>query len=430
MHRSRNDVSAGRRPCSGSETYDLMMLMDAKVIRSEEQHQEYLLEIQNLIASDPQPGSYIAERLELLSVLVEAYENQKYPIEAPDPVSAILFRMQEQGLKQADLVPYFGTRSRVSEVLSRKRPLTVNMIRALSSGLGISAETLVGVGQVEVTKSESDEVDWSRFPAKEMIARGWLQKLTNTTVKSTEELVRNFISDFGMQFGSAAFRRTIGGDAYSPATQYALQAWLARVIQSGRERKPLISKFDRSVLSQPFLRELAQLSWSDHGPLLAVEFLEKHGIAVVIEPHLKGTLLDGAALQDTDGMPIIGLTLRFDRLDNFWFTLLHEVAHLWKHVTPEETFLDNLDASSEDSRELEANRIAKEALIPRVAWKRSEAYLNPSSQAIDQLSRELKIHPAIIAGRLRKERENYTIFNDLVGHGQVRRHFNLTGIEV
>lgn len=407
-----------------------MMRVDAKVIRSDEQHQEYLLEIEQLIARSPEPGSEEMERLELLSVLVDAFESQKYPIEAPDPISAIIFRMQEQGLKQADLVPYFGTRSRVSEVLARKRPLTVNMIRALSSGLGISTETLVGMGAAEVAQTEKDDVDWGRFPIREMIARGWIQKLTNKTAKSTEELVQGFISSVGMEFGSAAFRRTIGGDSYSPTTKYALFAWIARVIQKARERKSALGIFDRDRFSATFMRELAQLSWFEHGPVLAVEFLAKHGIVVVIEPHLKGTLLDGAAMRDDDGTPIIGLTLRFDRLDNFWFTLLHEVAHIWKHVDREETFLDNLDSSSEDRRELEANRIAKEALIPKVAWKRSDAYLNPSNLTIDLLSRELKIHPAIIAGRLRKERENYTIFNDLVGNGQVSKQFNLSEIEV
>jgi HTH-type transcriptional regulator/antitoxin HigA len=407
-----------------------MMLMDTKVIRSEEQHQAYLLEMQNLIASDPEAGSPAAEHLELLSVLVEAYENQKYPIEPPDPIDAILFRMQEQGLKQADLVPYFGTRSRVSEVLSRKRPLTVNMIRALTSGLGMSAETLVGIDPVETSQTGKDEVDWSGFPVKEMLARGWFQKLTKKPSQSTEELVKGFIANSGMQFGAAAFRRALHGDAYSPATKYALYAWLAKVIQTARDKKARLGKFDRSAFSAAFLRELVQLSWSEHGPVIAVEFLESRGIAVVIEPALKGTLLDGAALEDTDGTPIIGLTLRFDRLDNFWFTLLHEVTHLWKHVNQEETFLDNLDSSSEDRRELEANRIAKEALIPRVAWKRSEAYLNPSNESIDKLSRELRVHPAIIAGRLRKERENYSLFNELIGQNQVRKHFNLTGEEV
>lgn len=412
------------------EAHNLTKLMDTKVIRSEEQHHAYLLEMQNLIASNPAPRSPEAERLELLSILVEAYENQKYPVEAPDPIEAIHFRMQEQGLRQADLVPYFGTRSRVSEVLGRKRPLTIPMIRALSSGLGISAETLLGSDPIAPPHTKNDDVDWGGFPIKEMVARGWIQKLTSKSVGSTEELVQTFITNAGMQFGAAAFRRSLHGDALSPATKYALYAWLARIIQRSRDKKASLGRFDKSVFSPAFLRDLVQLSWSDHGPALAVEFLERYGIAVVIEPQLKGTLLDGAALEDADGTPIIGLTLRFDRLDNFWFTLLHEVAHLWKHVSSEETFLDNMDSLSEDRRELEANRIAKEALIPRVMWKRSEAYLNPSSESIDKLSRELKIHPAIIAGRLRKERENYTIFNDLVGQNQVRKHFNLSGLEI
>lgn len=400
--------------------------MELKVIRSEDQYHAYLSEIHALMESVPTPGTPDADSLELLSVLVEAYENQRYPAEMPDPIDAITFRMEEQGLRQADLVPYFGTRSRVSEVLGRKRPLTVQMIRALSVGLGISAETLVGANATDTDSPKQDAVDWSRFPIKEMVARGWIQKIVSKTAESTEELLKGFIASTGLQFGAASFRRGMSGDAYSPSTMHSLYAWLARVIQRGRERKSQLGEFDPSMFSAAFLRELAQLSWSEHGPLLAVEFLERRGIAVIVEPHLKGTLLDGAALKDNDGTPIIGLTLRFDRLDSFWFTLLHEVAHIWKHVDQNETFLDNLDASPDDKRELEANRLAKEALIPRVVWKRSDAYLNPNPQTIEKLSRELKIHPAIIAGRLRKESENYKIFNELVGYNDVRKHFNLT----
>lgn len=176
------------------------------------------------------------------------------------------------------------------------------------------------------------------------------------------------------------------------------------------------------------MKELGQLSWFEKGPLLAVEYLEKHGIAVVIEPAFKGTMLDGAALLDITGMPIIGLTLRHDRLDNFWFTLLHEVAHVWKHVDTEHTFLDDLDATSEDRREAEANRLAREALIPRLVWKRSNAYLRPSYAAIDELSRELKIHPAIVAGRIRRESGNYQQFSDVIGLGTVQNLFAHEGV--
>jgi len=399
--------------------------MQPKVIRTEEQYLAYLREVQELMARQPAAGSADGERLELLTVLIETYENRKFPVESPDPIDAILFRMEEKGLKQVDLVPYFGTRSRVSEVLARKRPLTVQMIRALSIGLGISAETLVGLSapdeQAAATKAD---VDWSKFPFKEMARRGWLSNSNGKTKSSIAEVVKAFIEDAGLQFGAAAFRRSIGGEASSPTTRYALYAWLARVIQQARATKSRLDAFEPEKLSAGFLRELAQLSWSERGPLLAVEFLERHGIAVVIEPHLKGTQLDGAALKDLDETPIIGLTLRYDRLDNFWFTLVHEVAHIWKHVGKDDAFLDDLDASSEDRREAEANRLAREAFIPRVIWRRSEAYLSPSRETIDKLARELRIHPSIIAGRLRKELSNYAAFSDLVGKQQVRSLFN------
>ena len=129
-------------------------------------------------------------------------------------------------------------------------------------------------------------------------------------------------------------------------------------------------------------------------------------------------------MKDADGTPIIGLTLRHDRLDNFWFTLLQEVVHLWKHVNDKDAFLDDLDASSEDRREAEANRLAREAFIPRLVWKRSDAFLSPSRESIDRLSRELRIHPAIIAGRLRRETGNYQLFTDIVGHNQVKAMFH------
>jgi len=394
--------------------------MDARAIRTDEQYHEYLEEVERIIARGSKLTADDADRLEVLTILIEAFENGKYPVEPPDPIDAIIFRMEEKGLKQADLIPYFGTSSRVSEVLKRKRPLTVQMIRAVSVGLGISADTLLGLSQEPAQAVQS--VDWAKFPIKEMVGRGWLKSITDRGADSAEHLVKSYIANAGLQVGSAAsFRRSLSGDAESPTTRYALFAWLARVIQRTRAKKKKLGTFHDSALSAGFLRELAQLSWSDRGPLLALEYLEKHGIAVVVEPHLKGTRLDGAALQDVDGTPIIGLTLRFDRLDNFWFTLLHEAAHLWKHVRGDtEAFVDDLNVNSEDRREAEANRLAREAIVPRLVWKRSEAYTSPSREAIEKLAKELKIHPALIVGRLHKETGNYAIFSELVGQNQVR----------
>jgi HTH-type transcriptional regulator / antitoxin HigA len=396
--------------------------MEFKVIRTDEQYRSYLEQVMQLMSAATTSGTPESERLELLSVLIESYENSKYPIESPDPIDAIQFRMEEKNLKQADLVPYFGTRSRVSEVLGRKRPLTVQMIRALSVGLGISADTLVGLGQSEPVVDKED-VDWSSFPVSEMVKRGWIGRLRDSSKKAVEDSVKSFILEAGLQFGSAAFRRTVHGDAQSPSTRYALYAWLARIIQKSRASRSNLGRYTEETLSSEFLKRLAQMSWSARGPLMAVEYLEQHGISVVIEPHLNGTLLDGAALKDSNGTPIIALTLRFDRIDNFWFTLLHEVVHIWKHVGSDEAFLDDLNSSSEDRREAEANRLAAEAFIPRLLWRRSDAYLTQSREAINALAKDLRIHPAIIVGRLRKETGNYSLFPDLVGQNEVKTLF-------
>ena len=146
------------------------------MIRTEEQYHEYLEEVEGLVSRGSNLSGAEADRLEILSVLIESYENGKYPVEPPDPINAILFRMEERGLKQADLIPYFGTSSRVSEVLKRKRPLTVQMIRAVSLGLGISAETLVGLAQSEPSHNK-ENIDWSKFPIREMMQRGWLERI-------------------------------------------------------------------------------------------------------------------------------------------------------------------------------------------------------------------------------------------------------------
>jgi HTH-type transcriptional regulator/antitoxin HigA len=115
--------------------------MNIKPIKTAEDHQRALTRIDELW--DAEPNTEAADELDILVTLVEAYEESKYKIDAPDPVEAIKFRMDQEGLKDSDLVPFLGQRSRVSEVLNRKRRLTLPMIRRLHSGLHIPLECLV-----------------------------------------------------------------------------------------------------------------------------------------------------------------------------------------------------------------------------------------------------------------------------------------------
>ncbi len=116
-----------------------------KLIKTEAEHTEALRRVEELFANAP-PEGYSEEQaneLELLIHLIEVYEDEQFPIDLPSPVAAIIFKMDQLGLKQADLAPYFGSKSRVSEVLSGKRPLSLAMMRKLHTGLGIPAEVLL-----------------------------------------------------------------------------------------------------------------------------------------------------------------------------------------------------------------------------------------------------------------------------------------------
>ena len=117
--------------------------MEIKAIRSEPDYLAALREVSALIDLDPAADSPDGERLDVLGTLVQAYEARHYPIGPPDPIEAIKFRMDQSGLSVKDLVPYIGPLNRVYEVLSYKRPLSLNMIRRLSEGLHIPAEVLI-----------------------------------------------------------------------------------------------------------------------------------------------------------------------------------------------------------------------------------------------------------------------------------------------
>ena len=115
--------------------------MEIKPIRSEEDYQAALEEIERLM--DAQPDTPEGDRLDVLATLVEAWEEKRFPIEEPDPIEAIQHRMEALGMSRKDLATMIGGRNRVSEVLSRKRPLTVNMIRRLSEGMHLPAGVLI-----------------------------------------------------------------------------------------------------------------------------------------------------------------------------------------------------------------------------------------------------------------------------------------------
>lgn len=395
--------------------------MVTKVIKDQKNYESALAEINNLM--DSEPGTPEADRLELLTLLVEDYEKKTYPERIPNPIDAIRFRMEQQNLSQRDLMPYIGSRSKVSEVLSGRRPLSLSMIRALHTGLGIPAKALLL--EHDSTSLDDTDVEWNRFPIKEMISRGWIKAELSEAKDRAEELLREFFAPLGTPKIAALYMTTDSVRSARSMDKHALEAWTARVTKLASSDPPPV-EYKPGTVTLEFMRDVARLSWSDSGPLLAREFLKKHGISLVIEPHLPHTHLDGAAIMVLANMPIIGLSLRHDRVDNFWFCLMHELAHVSLHYGQGVTnFYDDLDIKhSDDPRERASDDLAGEALIPEEAWKNSPASVLRSPEAAQDLANKLRIHPAIIAGRMRHEYKSYHVLNQLVGHGQVRRLFN------
>lgn len=387
-----------------------------KSIRSQSDLEQALIRIDRLMGSTPDSKNY--DELQVLVDLVELYESKNVVIDLPSPLAAIEFRMDQAGLKPRDLIPILGSKTAVSEVLSGKRPLTMGMARALHEKLGIPAALLLKESTREIT-SLVDE--WAKFPLKAMKKLGWIKD-------STRESFAEFSQRSGcLVYGEvpALYRKTETSRANTKSDVYALCAWRMQVMCEANKRN-LEVMYQPGSVDEGFLKEVASLSVHSDGPKQAVAALAKKGIALILLPHLPRTHLDGAAFM-SGGHAVVGMTLRFDRIDYFWFCLLHELAHVGRHLdsAPSESFMDDhsLRGTSKDLREHEADEWAEKALIPQAFWDASAAKRDPCPESVVNLAMEIRRHPAIIAGRIRYENKNYRLLSQFVGGREIRKQF-------
>jgi len=277
---------------------------------------------------------------------------------------------------------------------------------------------------LELNNRHSLEQRWEDFPLRDMADIRWIEASPQEIRQRPYDLVMSFIDSMRFDIAvTAHYRRTAG------AQDLPSWLWVSRLVRRTDEFAD-IPEFDANSIDLDVGRELAQLSVYDDGPSRAKDFLRSRGIALIVERALPGSRLDGAAFMTENGFPVIGLSLRFDRIDYFWFTLLHEFAHVAMHVSQNnQSFVESLDDidQSEDPQEQEADYFAQEALIPRRIWRRSDAYRRQTQESIRQLAADLSIHPGIIAGRIRRDRNRYDLFTNLVGNNLVRQQFPESG---
>ena len=300
---------------------------------------------------------------------------------------------------------------------------SLRRLNEVAAALHLSVTEIAELRTEAGTQPRTAATDWNAFPVKEMYKRGWFSGFQGSVTdawESTEELVTQFVTSAGLKAVPVLQRQRVRTG--SVVDQNALIAWHCRILLLARELS-LSHTYDPSTITEAWIRNLVRLSREPQGPALAKKYLEAAGIPLIVEPHLPGTHLDGAAFLDQQ-RPLIGMTLRYDREDNFWFVLLHELIHVIKHLRRGEIeqIYDDLDAQG-DSLEREADELAAEALIPNSRWHTALARYVRTKDSVTAFANELSISAAIVAGRIRREADNYVILDELVGHGEVRKCF-------
>lgn len=351
--------------------------------------------------------------LDVLSAVLEHWERAKIDLPPPEPLGAIRFRMEQAGLKPRDLEPFIGSRARVSEVLSGSRALTLDMMRALHRHLGVPASSLLGAA------------DAGTIAKVALPSNAALKKLSSLGAIKTGEDYPAFLARAFRTPQTALLRKSRTERTNAKTDQAALTAWCGAVMLRADSvaLTRSSSKPAREIEAPEAARYIARLSVFPDGPIRARDALAQIGIVLIVLEHLPGTYLDGAAMLRSDSAPVIAMTLRHDRLDNFWFTLLHELCHAFQHLTQETTLiLDDLELKSSDNIEAEADIFAQEALIPSTIWSR---HVSPEMQGdkVLEIAAAAEIHPAVVAGRWQREHGDYRRFSKMLGRGEVRSQF-------
>jgi HTH-type transcriptional regulator/antitoxin HigA len=330
------------------------------------------------------------------------------------------------GMSQTDLAqklnmkPQQVQRYEATDYMGASLARLVEVSRALGVKASGTFEGGKKVGGSIFVWRDVDDIVWSQMPYKEMMKRKWFTVARNANPLDCAK--QYFLQAAGPQFATALHRKKMRSG--NVPNEYALLAWQARILERARNLAAH-GDFAKFKLHDRWLTELVSLTKRKDGPARASQLLAAKGIALVIERHLPGSYLDGAAMLGDEGRPVIGLTLRYDRLDNFWFVLLHELGHVFLHLFDglRYDFFDEEGASEDDSIEAEADKFALDSLIPETLWDQCLSRFAISEEAVHIDADNLGIDPSIIAGRIRKERNNYTILNTLIGQGQVRSQF-------
>jgi HTH-type transcriptional regulator/antitoxin HigA len=246
----------------------------------------------------------------------------------------------------------------------------------------------------------------SDIPWAELEKRQWVKGK-----RDISSLAPLALSSFDNTSGRALFRKANNVD------DTIISFWLSRIETQAKIKfidNPKLS-FKKDSFNNTVLIDLAKkskdTSFLNHIP----EYLSEFGILLIYERGIPGLKADGVVLKLQNGIPVIGMSLRYSRLDNFWFTLMHELSHIVLHYDQMESpIIDNLETENVEALEIAANRLAQNSFVPRCTWNRCPPKYEKSNASVIKFAKEQGIHPAIVAGMLQKESNRYDRYRAIV----------------
>jgi HTH-type transcriptional regulator/antitoxin HigA len=243
------------------------------------------------------------------------------------------------------------------------------------------------------------------------------QELPKNSILSNDVEFFRFFKEVDAEdrVSSILFRRK------SDAPQALITVWLSRVREVANALAILnkVPKFDGIDLQS--LAAIGKTSSSVNSISNLQSHLFDRGIILVYERALPGMKLDGAAFRLSNGTPVVALSLRYSRLDHFWFTLMHELVHVALHYDQlNEPIVDDLDSPGEDDIEVEANHGAANSLISRSDWRSCNALYVQRDEEVIEFAKLVSVHPSIVAGRIRRELNRHTLFSKIINENNVR----------
>ncbi len=338
-------------------------------------------------------------------------------------------QMEIRGWIQEELADVLGLSTKhLSSILQDKQSLSIENAKKLSSAFNISPQYWLNLdsdyrlwleqekkANTSVVKTKS--IIYSRMPVRDMMKKGWI-KQTRDIKKLTNEVKKFWgIKELDFQFlEKTVLPHCKKSEAYNQFNASYAATWfqMARKYSEGIN----VPAYNKQKL-ETLYKNISEYTNNENGISLFLNDLQNCGVKFFVLPHLEKTYLDGAAFFHK-GNPVVVYTARYKRIDNFWFTIAHEIAHVLKHLNDKISFvLDNLHEKTNDKQELEANDLASKRLKHKEILKFTEPFFSYLTvDKIEECSHILNIHPAIIIGALAFNEKisfrNQKLFNENV----------------